>query len=162
MRILRYDTGICPRCKSQLTARLSRGRDGRQAFHCGSPVVYSSDPGKYNCTCIECGVRWTGTPKLSLAGWDKIQQLKIQWLKAQTPYDAEEEKEILDGMAEEMGLTEKKKPTRDNPGKRWVKYIAKETISSPIRSLKSLGEDLSGTLTAVEKEKIEKKEEKRN
>lgn len=160
--MLRYDTGICPRCKSQLTARLSRGRDGRQAFHCGSPVVYSSDPGEYNCTCIECGVRWVGTPKLSLTSWNEIQHLKILWLKAQTPYDAQEEKVILDSMAEEMGLTDKKKPAKDNLGRKWVRYIARETISSPIRSLKSLGDDLSGTLAAGDKDKFEKKEEKRN
>ena len=162
MRIIRYDTGVCPRCGSQLTARLFMGRDGRQAFHCGSPVVYSSDPGEYNCTCIECGVRWVGTPKLSLTSWDEIQHLKILWLKAQTPYDAQEEQEILDSMFEEMGLTEKKKPSRDNVGKRWVKYVAKETFSSPIRSLKSLGEDLSGALTAGDKDKFEKNDEKRN
>lgn len=153
MKIPRIDTGICPRCGSDLTARLRKGTDGSRAFHFGSPVVYASDPGYYNCACAACGVRWTGYPKITLTDSEKIYSMKMEWIKLQAPPDPEEEKEILSGMADDLGLFPPKKKRGSGRLKRAAELVAKETISSPVRSIRSLADDITGSINGEDNRK---------
>lgn len=152
MLFFRYDTGVCPRCGSRLTARLRTGRDGKAAFRFGSPVVYSHNPGKYNCTCCTCGVMWTGYPHIATVPFDTIDRLLKEWEKNEQDkmISSIDETGILNEMACDLGMTTDKQKRNRNSGavrisKKIAGFIINETLSSPGRSFQSLKDDLTGT-----------------
>ena len=143
--IPKYDTGICPRCGSSLTARLKPGRDGSSSFHLGSPVAYSHDPGQYKIICMDCGVRWAGSGKFRFAGTDEIRSLKEDWESMLEGTEQADEGAILEDMSKELWLAEGKKR---NPSPSFIRNMGRkilhETVSAPVQSAKSFLRDVTG------------------
>ena len=125
IRIPKYDTGICPRCGSRLTARLKQGRDGSSSFHLGSPVAYSHDPGQYNIICMDCGVRWAGSGKFRFAGTDEIRSLKEDWESMLEGTEQADEGAILEDMSKELWLAEGKKR---NPSPSFIRNMGRKIL----------------------------------
>ena len=145
IRIPIYDTGICPRCGSRVTARLKQGRDGKSAFHWGSPVAYSHDPGTYNVMCMNCGIRWIGTGRLRLASVEEIGQLREDWESLRDVADPAEEEAILTDMSKNLWLMKEKKQVKSHSfigilGRK----VIHDTISAPAQAAKSFFHDLTG------------------
>ena len=145
--LIQYDAVACPRFGSILTARLRRGSDGIRSFRFGSPVVYAYDPGNYNCACLSCGIRWRGDVKIAIVDRGMVRSLKKEWQDLPCPTDMNEEREILTSLAEGLGMETGKKRHFDSPAGRFVKRVARETVSSPIQSLKSFSNDLAGSFS---------------
>lgn len=92
-----YEIGNCPRCGSQMTGRLKQGTEGQKYFMMGSPVIYTSDPGAYNCACALCGVQWVGTGKMVKRSLAEIKEKQNEWgrvIDDRPEYTRDEESEI--------------------------------------------------------------------
>lgn len=129
--MLCYEIGKCPRCGSPLTGRLKQGQEGQKYFMMGSPVIYASDPGQYNCACALCGVQWVGSGKMVKKSRAEIKEMQNEWDKfidARPEYTRDEEVEI----AEELyhGISDKPVTSDVNGGgilKKLLVGTAKQT-----------------------------------
>lgn len=154
MKILRIHTGACQRCGSQITARLRKGRDGKMSFNFGSPVAFYHNPGQHNCICLHCGIMWTGSYSIKIVPIEEIKALKSEWnieLKRNLhSRDNEYEifREITGGLDSDQGAGARYAhglPT--SILHKAVSFIIKETVLAPGRSLHSLSDDLTTTIS---------------
>ena len=144
-----YDIGPCPRCGSPMTGRLKQGKEGQKYFMMGSPVIYTSDPGIYNCACAFCGVQWVGSGKMVKRSRAEIKKMQDDWdqyIDARPEYTRAEETEI----AEELysGLTKETKKSVEVPKQNLVKKALIGMIKQTNRQGKSLADDFFGLTNA--------------
>lgn len=144
--MLYYDVGKCPRCGSPLTGRLVPRNTDAMRFSLTGPVIYDPDPGEYNCACAECGVFWTGLPKLKNISLDEYDRLGDLWDKnvdGSPTFTKKEEREIA------LGLYEEETGEVVKPEKNRVVAAASKVISHESKSLKKQGGNLVGDFLGI-------------
>ena len=104
MKRKRIYAGICPRCKSPLTGRLKKGRDGEKYMANGNVFVLSSNPGDYSCACAVCGVKWAGPVYKIEVSDEELDSLNKEWRETVIETPEKSEREILHELLQDEGF----------------------------------------------------------
>lgn len=137
-----YDTGVCPRCGSDLTGRLVEKNTDSMKFNMGSPIIYCPDPGEYNCACAECGIKWFAPVKIKKMSISEINQKRDRWVDFvydEASYTDAEQAQIREDLYNEvLGIEKKeKRPKR----KSFIGKVVSWEAKSLKKQAKNLAED---------------------
>lgn len=152
MKRIRYETGVCPRCGSLCTGRLVKGNPNRTTFGGGSPLIFVPETDGYNLACAACGVRWSGNAPIKMVEKEEIDRIATAWdymQQTQDSYSEEEEQEILETLAEELGMQKpKKKPSKIKQFLKFTDNLTVNAFLTPVKSVSKFAGDL-GDLAAL-------------
>ncbi len=147
MKRKRIYAGTCPRCKSTLTGRIRRGRDGEKYMANGNVFVLSSDPNDHSCACAVCGVKWSGPVTKIEVSKDDLDQLNKEWKEHVTEMPEKTEREILHELLQEESFEEIKTEKKKHGIIGFFKGMFRDTIFAPFNTIKRLTGDVTDMAT---------------
>lgn len=145
-----YEIGECPRCGSRMTGRLKQGKEGQKYFMMGSPVIYASDPGVYNCACALCGIQWVGSGKMVKRSMAEIREKQNEWNESvddRPEFTRDEENKIADELYRGVS-DEDPNVVKDEKNDGIFKKLLLGAIKQTNRQGQTLADDLFGMTNA--------------